>query len=59
MRAHARAGMKSGSTERVTAMEEFFKKNGCIQGYHVYKEVWQVVVGEALVCKREFENGSD
>jgi len=38
--------------ERVTVMEEFYEKNHCIRGYHVYKVVWEVVVGEALVCER-------
>ena len=41
--------------ERVTAMEEFFKRNCCIQGYHV----WVAVVEEALVCGKEVENASD
>ena len=45
-------------TERVTAMEKFFKRN-CIRGYHVYKKVWAVTVGEALVCEREPKNSSD
>ena len=42
-------------TERVTAMEKFFKRN-CIRGYHVYKKVWEATVGEALVCEREPKN---
>ena len=36
-------------------MEEFFKRN-YIRDYHVYKEAWEAVVGEALVCEREPEN---
>ena len=40
-------------------MEEFFERNCCIRGYHVYKEVWEAAVGEALVCEREPENASD
>ena len=40
-------------------MEEFFERKCCIQGYHVYKEVWEVAVGESLVCEREPENASD
>ena len=45
--------------EKVTAMEETFKRKCCSRGYHVYKEVWEAVVGESLVCKRELENTSD
>ena len=40
-------------TKRVTAMKKFFKRN-CIRGYHVYKKIWAVTVGEALVCEMEF-----
>ena len=46
-------------TERVNAMEESFERNCCIRGYHLYKAVWEVAVGELLVCKREPENASD
>ena len=46
-------------TEKVTAMEELFEGNCCIQGYHVYKEVWEAAVGESLVCEREPKNASD
>ena len=39
-------------------MEEFFKGN-YIQDCHVYKEVLEAAVGEALVCEREPKNTSD
>ena len=39
----ARAGVKLGKMYR----ECNFHGNCCIQSYHVYKEVWEVVVGEA------------
>jgi len=45
--------------ERVTAMEEFFERNCYIRGYHLYKEVWKVSLGESLVCEREPENAFD
>ena len=45
--------------EIVTAMEEFFERNCCTRGYHVYKEVWGAAVDESLVCERESENASD
>ena len=40
-------------------MEEIFETKCCIRGYHVYKEVWEAVVEESLVCEREPENASD
>ena len=40
-------------------MEEIFERKCCIRGYHVYKEVWEAVVEESLVCEREPENASD
>ena len=45
-------------TEKVTAMEEFFKKKCSIQGYHVYKEVWEAAVEESE-CERDPENTFD
>ena len=30
-----------------------------VRGYHVYKDIWDPVVGETLQCKRETDNGSD
>ena len=44
----ARAGGKR--TKKVTAMEEFFERK-CIQGYHVYKEVWEAA--ESCWCAKE------
>ena len=31
----------------------------CVRGYHVYKEVWEVAIGEVLVCSREPTNATD
>ena len=45
--------------ERESAMEESFKRNCCIRGYDVYKEVWEVAVGKLLACERDPENASD
>ena len=46
--------------------EETYGESNChgrffrsIRGYHVYDEVWEVAVGESLVCEREPENASD
>ena len=30
-----------------------------IRGHHVYKDIWNPVIGEVLVCKREEENNHD
>ncbi len=30
-----------------------------IRGYHVYKSIWDAIVGETLCCKRERDNDSD
>ena len=39
-------------------MEEF-QKESCVRGYHVYKDVWNAVLGEELLCQREAGNSSD
>ena len=31
----------------------------CVHGYHIYKEIWEVVIGERLTCKREDTNNHD
>ena len=33
--------------------------SSCIRGYHVYGEVWTVVLGEQLRCEREVGNVVD
>ena len=40
-------------------MEELLERHCCVCGYHVYKEVWAVAVGEVLICEREPDNASD
>ena len=35
------------------------KRNSCVHGYHIYKDVWDAVIGEELQCEREHDNGSD
>ena len=32
------------------------ERPSCIQGYHIYQEVWVTAVGEELVCEREPDN---
>ena len=34
-------------------------KEMCISGFHVYKDVWDAVVGEELECERERRNNYD
>jgi len=31
----------------------------CIHKFHVYQEVWDPVMGEALLCHREIDNSED
>ena len=31
----------------------------CIQGYHVYKDIWDAAIGEVLACEREPRNVED
>ena len=39
-------------------MEEF-QKESCVRGYHLYKDVWNAVLGEELLCRRGAGNSSD
>ena len=39
-------------------MEEKSKEM-CIRGFHVYKNVWDAVIGEELQCEREGQNTND
>ena len=41
-----------------TIMEER-RKEMCVRGYHVYKEVWDAIVVETLQCEREDSNERD
>ena len=38
---------------------ETFQMESCVRGYHVYKDLWEAVVGERLECQRERDNPSD
>ena len=31
----------------------------CVQGYHVYKDVWEAAVGEVLIREQEPDSASD
>ena len=42
----------------ISRMEEF-GRDGCIRGYHVFKEIWWEAIGEKLKCDREPENLCD
>ena len=39
--------------------EERFYLDSVARGFHVYKAVWNPVVGEELLCEREFGNIHD
>ncbi len=34
-------------------------KEMCIRGCHVYKDIWDAVIGETLQCEREKKNEKD
>ena len=38
---------------------EIFQMESCVRGYHIYKDLWETVVGEELECQRERDNPSD
>ena len=38
---------------------EVCERNSCVCGYHIYKDIWDTVIGEELRCEREPDNGSD
>ena len=38
---------------------ERFTINLCIRGYHVYKDIWNPLIGETLNCQAEFGNVHD
>ena len=39
-------------------MEEL-RRESCIRGHHIYKNIWNPAVGEVLVCEREPHNAAD
>lgn len=36
-----------------------YEMASCVRGYHVYKEIWEAVIRERLVCERQPENQRD
>ena len=38
---------------------EVCERNSCVFGYHIYKDIWDAVIGEELLCEREPDNRSD
>lgn len=36
-----------------------FQIEGMVRGYHYYKDIWEVVIGEELECEREHGNIHD
>ena len=33
--------------------------NSRVRGYHIYKDIWDAVIGKELLCKREPDNKSN
>ena len=40
-------------------MASEFRKKLCVRGYHVYNDMWEVAVGETLVCVGELRDALD
>ena len=38
---------------------EVCERNSYVRDYHMYKNVWHVIIGEELQCERELDNESD
>ena len=38
---------------------EVCERNSCVHGYHIYKDIWDAVIDEELLCEREPNNRSD
>ena len=38
---------------------ESFRKESCVRGYHIYRELWEAAIGEDLACQRERGNATD
>ena len=38
---------------------ECFRKESCVRGYYIYRELWEAAIGEDLVCQRECGNATD
>ena len=38
---------------------EVCERNSCVRGYHMYKDIWNAVIGEELLCEREPDNRSN
>ena len=38
---------------------ECFRKESCVRGYHIYRELWEAAIGEDLACQRERGNATD
>ena len=49
----------SGNCGAIFDDMETCERNSCVHGYHVYKDIWNAVIGEELVCEREPDNKSD
>ena len=39
-------------------MEEL-RRELCVRGHHIYKEIWNPAIGEVVQCKREPRNAAD
>ena len=52
------ARLRNFSTRVKMAMYEY-QLQWCVRGYYIYKEEWEVTVGEELKCEREKNKAKD
>ena len=38
---------------------ELYERNSCVHSYHIYKDIWDAVIGEKLLREREPDNRSN
>ena len=38
---------------------EACERNSCVRSYHIYKDIWDAVIGEELLCERKPNNRRD
>ena len=51
--------MSEGKQPAALIDMETFQMESCVRGYHIYKELWEAVVGEELEYRQEHDNPSD
>ena len=50
--------VSAAARKQVREMETY-EVRSCVRGHHVFKSVWNPIIGQQLVCKRETNNPTD